>query len=67
MSDRHADDEGDARFRLFVDAVKDYAILMLDPHGRVASWNVGAKALKGYATGEIVGESLRRLLPEGGP
>lgn len=43
------------RFRLLVDNVRDYAIFMLDPEGRVASWNAGAKRIKGYAAEEIIG------------
>ena len=43
------------RFRLFVEAVQDYAIFMLDPEGRVATWNVGAERIKGYQAAEIVG------------
>ncbi|HEX5271030.1 MAG TPA: PAS domain S-box protein, partial [Gemmataceae bacterium] len=35
------------RFRLMIDQVKDYAIFMLDPEGRVATWNGGAERLKG--------------------
>ena len=30
-----------ARFQLLVDAVKDYAIYLLDADGRVATWNTG--------------------------
>jgi PAS domain S-box-containing protein len=43
------------RFRLLVESVVDYAIFMLDPHGVVQSWNVGAQRLKGYHEEEIVG------------
>lgn len=43
------------RFRLLVDGVKDYAIFMLDPAGFVTSWNQGARRIKGYRAGEIVG------------
>ena len=43
------------RFRLMVDTVLDYAILMLDTAGRVTSWNAGAQRIKGYSTEEIVG------------
>jgi PAS domain S-box-containing protein len=46
------------RFKLIVDSVVDYAILMLEPDGRVASWNVGAQRLYGYAADEIVGAPL---------
>jgi PAS domain S-box-containing protein len=44
------------RFRLLVEGVKDYAIFMLDPHGRVATWNRGAERIKGYRAEEIIGE-----------
>jgi len=39
-----------------VHSVKDYAIFLLDPEGRVASWNEGAQRIKGYAEHEIVGK-----------
>ena len=44
------------KFRLLVDSVKDYAIFMLDPTGRVATWNAGAERIKGYAAREIIGQ-----------
>src|SRR6185295_6094402 len=37
------------RFRLLVENAGDYAIYRLDPDGRVASWNLGAERMKGYA------------------
>jgi PAS domain S-box-containing protein len=45
-------------FRLLVESVQDYAIFMLDPQGRVASWNEGARRIKGYEADEIVGRSF---------
>ena len=39
--------ESEERFRLLVEGVKDYAILMLDPQGRVVSWNEGAATNQG--------------------
>src|SRR5919112_2475019 len=36
--------------------VKDYTIFMLDAGGRVSTWNLGARRIKGYETGEIVGK-----------
>ncbi len=48
----------EARFRHLVDGVKDYAVFMLDPTGRVVTWNAGAERLKGYHAQEIVGENL---------
>lgn len=43
------------RFKLLVDSVVDYAIFMLDPQGRVATWNPGAQRIKGWRADEIVG------------
>ncbi len=43
-------------FRLLVDSVSDYAIFVLDPHGYIASWNIGAQRLKGYMPEEIMGK-----------
>src|SRR3954469_6071475 len=43
------------RFRLLVENVKDYAILMLDPEGRIVSWNSGAERIKGYRAEEAIG------------
>ncbi len=43
-------------FRVLVDGVNDYAIFMLDPSGRVVTWNSGAERIKGYRAAEIVGE-----------
>ena len=42
-------------------AVKDYAIFVLDPDGRVSSWNTGAERIKGYKSDEIVGEHFSRF------
>jgi PAS domain S-box-containing protein len=43
------------QFAILVNGVIDYAIFMLDPEGRVASWNAGARRIKGYADHEIIG------------
>ena len=47
-------DEG--MFRLMVDRVQDYAIFLLDPKGRVQSWNIGAARIKQYSAEEIIGK-----------
>ena len=47
--------ESERSFELLVDSVTDYAIYMLDPTGKIASWNSGARRIKGYAAGEIIG------------
>jgi len=54
--------ETEEQFRLLVQGVKDYAIYMLDPEGRVANWNAGAERIKGYAAGEIIGEQFLPIL-----
>ena len=60
-------------YRLLVESIKDYAIVMLDPKGYVASWNAGAERFKGYRAEEIIGkhfscfytaEAVQRGLPE---
>jgi PAS domain S-box-containing protein len=45
-------------FRLLVESIRDYAIFMLDPEGRVTSWNAGAATMKGYSAEEIIGREL---------
>src|SRR5437879_1615314 len=50
-------------FRLMVESVSDYAIVMLDPEGYVASWNAGAQRIKGYSNEEIVGQHFSRFYP----
>jgi PAS domain S-box-containing protein len=48
--------ESEERYRLLVESVEDYAIFMVDPDGRVVSWNEGAERVFGYSEEEIVGE-----------
>ena len=38
-----------------VEQSRDYALFILDPSGRIMSWNLGAEWLKGYAADEIIG------------
>ena len=52
------------RFRLFVGAVQDYAIFILDPDGKVVSWNRGARRIKGYEASEIIGKNFSTFYPE---
>jgi PAS domain S-box-containing protein len=51
------------RFRLLVQSVRDYAILMLDAEGNIASWNEGAQQIKGYSADEILGRSFTVFYP----
>ncbi|HEY4341468.1 MAG TPA: PAS domain S-box protein [Steroidobacteraceae bacterium] len=52
------------RFRLLVEGVSEYAIFMLDPNGRVSTWNVGAERIKGYTANEIIGQHFSIFYPE---
>jgi PAS domain S-box-containing protein len=54
---------GDERYRLLVESIRDYAIFMLDPQGRVTTWNEGARRLKGYEAEEIVGRHFSTFYP----
>ncbi|KAG0190462.1 hypothetical protein DFQ28_002034 [Apophysomyces sp. BC1034] len=62
LTERRAEEEklrqSEERFRLMIESVKDYAIFMLDPQGRVASWNAGAMHINGYRPEEIIGRHL---------
>jgi PAS domain S-box-containing protein len=49
------------RFRLLVESVQDYAIVMLSPAGIITSWNVGAQRMKGYEAEEIIGQHFSRF------
>jgi hypothetical protein len=48
----------EVRYQLLVDSVTDYAIYMLDPEGRVATWNMGAERSKGYKAEEVLGKNF---------
>ena len=47
--------QSEEKFRPLVDSVRDHAMIMLDPQGRIESWNSGAVAITGYAAGEVLG------------
>ncbi len=51
------------QFRLLVASVRDYAIFMLDPGGHIATWNLGAERIKGYAASEIIGRHFSVFYP----
>jgi PAS domain S-box-containing protein len=51
------------RLRLLAQNVTDYAIIMLDPSGRVVSWNDGAQRLKGWSADEVVGRHFSTFYP----
>jgi PAS domain S-box-containing protein len=51
----------DSAFKLLVQSIVDYAVFMLDPDGRVTTWNRGAERIKGYAPDEITGQHFSRF------
>jgi PAS domain S-box-containing protein len=64
---KHVEDKlrwTEGSFRLMVESVSDYAIVMLDPQGHVVSWNTGAQRIKGYQTDEIVGRHFALFYPQ---
>ncbi|MGC1394008.1 MAG: PAS domain S-box protein [Coleofasciculaceae cyanobacterium] len=50
--------ESEERFQLLVEGIKDYAIILLDLNGKIASWNTGAERIKQYQASEIIGQSV---------
>ncbi len=53
----------EAQYELLVKNTKDYAIFMLDPTGRVLTWNEGARRIKGYEAAEIIGKHFSIFYP----
>ncbi len=49
---------------LLIEAVEDYAIYMLDPDGRILTWNRGAGRTKGWSSEEILGCHFSVFYPE---
>lgn len=56
--------ESERSFELLVDSVTDYALYMLDPTGRIISWNSGARRIKGYDAAEIIGKNFECFYSE---
>lgn len=68
LTDRRRHEEAlrlsEERFRLLVDGVKDYAIIMLDREGYIRTWNAGAQLISGYSSEQIVGQHFSVLYPQ---
>ncbi|MDZ4365841.1 MAG: PAS domain S-box protein, partial [Afipia sp.] len=56
--------QNEEQFRLLVQGVTDYALYMLDPQGRVSSWNAGAERIKQYRADEIIGQHFSKFYSE---
>ncbi|HKR08148.1 MAG TPA: ATP-binding protein [Gemmatimonadaceae bacterium] len=55
---------GGSIYQMMVEAVRDYAIFLLDPAGYIATWNAGAERLKGYSSDEIIGQHFSVFYPK---
>jgi PAS domain S-box-containing protein len=64
IAENYVTEAQNERFRALLAAVEDYAIVMLDPIGNVATWNNGARALKGWEEQEIIGKHFSVFYPE---
>jgi PAS domain S-box-containing protein len=53
----------DDTWRRMAENVEEIAIILLDPVGRVASWNRGAEKLTGYTGAEIIGQPFTVFYP----
>ena len=51
------------KVRLFISNVRDYAMIIVTPKGRVATWNPGAERIMGYREEQVVGESISIFYP----
>jgi PAS domain S-box-containing protein len=56
--------ESERTFGLLIGSIKDYAIFMVDPDGRIKSWNPGAQAIKGYTADEVIGQPISIFYPQ---
>jgi PAS domain S-box-containing protein len=54
----------EAQNRMLVEQVKDYAIFMIDPDGRAASWNEGVKRVLGYDEEDFLGTPASDLFTQ---
>jgi PAS domain S-box-containing protein len=56
---RHAD----LTFSRIVDALRDYAVILLDDGGRIHFWNRAAREMFGYEAQEVIGRGADLLFP----
>lgn len=56
--------ESHENFSNAISSIKDYSILILDPQGKILTWNAGAERIKGYKASEVIGRSFAIFYPE---
>jgi PAS domain S-box-containing protein len=49
--------ETETHFRLLIDALKDYAVITLDPEGRIRTWNAASERILGFPAHDVLGAS----------
>ncbi len=49
--------ETETHFRLLIDALKDYAVITLDPEGRIRTWNSASERILGFPAQDVLGQS----------
>jgi PAS domain S-box-containing protein len=55
--------QSEESYRMLLDGLSDHAIFMMDPEGRIVSWNSGAERIKGYKASEIIGRNFSCFFP----
>ncbi|HVY44414.1 MAG TPA: PAS domain S-box protein [Minicystis sp.] len=50
-------------YRMIVESVRDYALILLDPAGNITTWNPGAETIFGYAPEEAIGRHVAIFYP----
>lgn len=53
--------ESETRFKALIDAIENYAVILLDADGTVLTWNDGAQQLKGFRAEEIIGQPVSKF------
>jgi PAS domain S-box-containing protein len=51
------------QLQLVTENAPDFAMLLTDVSGRIATWNVGAERLLGWSSGEVLGKSAAMIFP----
>jgi PAS domain S-box-containing protein len=55
--------QSEESYRMLLDGLSDHAIFMMDPEGRIVSWNSGAERIEGYRASEIIGRNFSCFFP----
>ena len=50
--------QSDERYRLLVEGVRDYAMILMNAEGRITAWNTGAERILGWSEAEVLGEPV---------